>query len=94
MRMPFELQNDFSVAILGLPKFFREDAAVTTQTIQIGNRNCHIYGEINAEYLPLQMTDEYELQSMDSEVAAMAQSNHRFLLAAIPVMNWNDELSP
>ena len=28
----FELQNDFSVAILGLSKFFREDAAVTAQS--------------------------------------------------------------
>ena len=67
---------------------------MTTQTIQIGNRHCRIYGETNAEYLLLQMTDEHELQSMDSEVAAIAQSPHKFLFAAIPVMNWNDELSP
>lgn len=67
---------------------------MTTQTIQIGNRSCHIYGEINAEYLLLQMTDEHELQSMDGEVAAITQSAPQFLFAAIPVENWNDELSP
>ena len=67
---------------------------MTAQTIQIGNSLCHTYGEANAEYLLLQMTDEQELQSMDSEVAAIAQSHHKFLFAAVPVMNWNDELSP
>ena len=94
MRTPFELQNDFSVAILGLSKFFREDAAVTAQTMQIGNRPCRIYGEASTEYLLLQMTGEHELQSMDSEVAAIAQSAHHFLFAAIPVASWNDALSP
>ena len=90
----FELQNDFSVAILGLSKFFREDVAVTAQTMQIGNRPCRIYGEAHAEYLLLQMTGEHELQSMDNEVVAIAQSGQNFLFAAIPVENWNDALSP
>lgn len=67
---------------------------MTAQTMQIGNRPCRIYGEAHTEYLLLQMTGEHELQSMDSEVTAIAQSKHRFLFAAIPVMNWNDELSP
>ena len=67
---------------------------MTAQTMQIGSRPCRIYGRANAEYLLLQMTGEHELQSMESEVAAIAQSKHRFLFAAIPVMNWNDELSP
>ena len=74
--------------------FFREDAAVTAQTIQIRNRPCRIYGEPHAEYLLLQMTGEHELQSMDDEVAAIAQSNRKYLFAAIPVENWNDALSP
>ena len=94
MRTPFELQNDFSVAILGLSKFFREDDAVTVQTMQIGNRPCRIYGRANAEYLLLQMTGEHELQSMDGEITAIEQSAHHFLFAAIPVENWNDALSP
>ena len=94
MRTPFELQNDFSVAILGLSKFFREDAAVTGQTMQIGSSPCRIYGEAHAEYLLLQMTGEHEVQSIDSEVVAIAQSAHHFLFAAIPVESWNDALSP
>ena len=67
---------------------------MTAQTICIDGWSCYVYGEYNAEYLLLQMTDEHELQSMDSEVSAIAQSSHKFLFAAIPVTNWNDDLSP
>ena len=67
---------------------------MTAQTMQIGNRPCRIYGEAHAEYLLLQMTGEHELQSMESEVTAIAQSAHHFLFAAIPVESWNDALSP
>ena len=67
---------------------------MTTQTMLIGNRPCRIYGEAHAEYLLLQMTGEHELQSMESEVTAIAQSAHHFLFAAIPVESWNDALSP
>ena len=67
---------------------------MTAQTMQIRNTPCRIYGEANAEYLLLQMTGEHELQSMDYEVAAIAQSSQNFLFAAIPVESWNDALSP
>ena len=67
---------------------------MSAQTMQIRNRPCRIYGEAHAEYLLLQMTGEHELQSIDSEIAAIAQSAHQFLFTAIPVENWNDELSP
>ena len=67
---------------------------MTAQTMQIGNRPCRIYGEAHAEYLLLQMTGEHELQSMESEVTAIAQSAPHFLFAAIPVESWNDALSP
>ena len=53
---------------------------MTAKQVQIGDRPCRIYGEAHAEYLLLQMTGEHELQSMDSEVAAMAQSAHQFCL--------------
>ena len=63
--------------------------------LKFGDRPCRIYGTDCAEYLLLQMTDEHELQNMDSEVEAIAQgSAHSFLFAAVPVKNWNDELSP
>ena len=67
---------------------------MTAQTIQIRNRPCRICGEAYAEYLLLQMTGEHELQSMDHEVAMIAQSSRNFLFAAIPVESWNDALSP
>ena len=67
---------------------------MTAQTMQIGNRPCRIYGEAHAEYLLLQMTGEHELQSMESEVTAIAQSAHLFLFAAVPVESWNDAFSP
>lgn len=31
---------------------------------------------------------------MDNEVTAITQSEHRFLFAAVPVTNWNNELPP
>ena len=67
---------------------------MTAQTMQIGNRPCRIYAEAHAKYLLLQMTGEHELQSIDHEVAAIAQSSRNFLFAAIPVESWNDALSP
>ena len=67
---------------------------MTAQTIQIGSNPCRIYGGAHAEYLLLQMTGEHEQQSMDNEVAAIAQSSRDFLFAAVPVSNWNDALSP
>lgn len=67
---------------------------MTAQIMQIGSKPCRIYGEARAEYLLLQMTGEHEQQSMDGEVAAIAQSAPHFLFAAIPVESWNDALSP
>jgi len=84
----------FQLLYWAYQNFFREDDAVTAQTMLIGSRPCRIYGEAHAEYLLLQMTGEHELQSMESEVAAIAQSAHHFLFAAIPVESWNDALSP
>ena len=67
---------------------------MTAQTMLIGNRPCRIYGEAHSEYLLLQMTGEHELQSMDHEVAAIAQSSRKYLFAAVPGASWNDALSP
>ena len=77
-----------------ISKFFQEAVAVTAKQVQIGDRPCRIYGEAHTEYLLLQMTGEHELQSMDHEVTAIAQSGRNFLFAAVPVKSWNDELSP
>ena len=41
------------------------------QLLQIQNRTCHIYGDISAEYLLLQMVDEHDLAGMEREVEAI-----------------------
>ena len=91
---PSELSIPLAAVILDSSKIFQEAVAVTAKQVQIGDRSCRIYGADCAEYLLLQMTDEHELQRMDGEVTAIAQSTHRFLFAAIPVESWNDALSP
>ena len=89
-----ELSIPLATVILVSSKIFQEAVAVTAKQVQIGDRSCRIYGADCAEYLLLQMTDEHELQRMDGEVAAIAQSAHHFLFAAVPVESWNDALSP
>ena len=65
------------------------------QLLQIQNRTCHIYGDISAEYLLLQMVDEHDLAGMEREIEAIRrQTAQPFLLAAVQVENWNDDLSP
>ena len=91
---PSELSIPLAAVILNSSKIFQEAVAVTAKQVQIGDRPCRIYGEAHAEYLLLQMTGEHELQSMDDEVAAIAQSNRKYLFAAIPAESWNDALSP
>ena len=65
------------------------------QLLQIQNRTCHIYGDISAEYLLLQMANEHDLAGMERETEAIRrQTAHTFLLVAVQVENWNDDLSP
>ena len=65
------------------------------QLLQIQNRTCRIYGTASAEYLLLQMVDEHDLAGMEREVEAIhRQTAQPFLLAAVQVKNWNDDLSP
>ena len=66
-----------------------------TGYLLIRNRICHIYGDTGAEYLLLQMADEHDLTGMEREVEAIRQQTAQpFLLAAVQVENWNDDLSP
>lgn len=68
---------------------------MNVQTIPIGDRLCRIYGAVPAEYLLLQMTGEQETQGLDEEVFEIERNaSQPFLLAAIPVKHWNEELSP
>ena len=65
------------------------------QLLQIQNRSCRIYGDTGAEYLLLQMANEHDFAGMAREVEAIhRQTAQLFLLAAVQVENWNDDLSP
>ena len=65
------------------------------QLLQIQNRSCRVYGTVGAEYLLLQMANEHDLAGMQRELDALRwQTAHPFLLVAVPVENWNDDLSP
>lgn len=63
--------------------------------MKIQNRSCRIYGDTGAEYLLLQMANEHDFAGMAREVEAIhRQTAQPFLLAAVQVENWNDDLSP
>lgn len=65
------------------------------RVLQIQNRSCRVYGTVGAEYLLLQMVDEHDLAGMEREAEAIRRQTARpFLLVAVPVENWNDDLSP
>ena len=65
------------------------------RVLQIQNRSCRVYVTVGAEYLLLQMANEHDLAGMQRELDAMRwQTAHPFLLVAVPVENWNDDLSP
>ena len=65
------------------------------QTIQIQGRDCHIYGTARAQFLLVQLVDDHDMQGMEAELASLsAACSSTFLLAAIPVAAWNDDLSP
>ena len=65
------------------------------RVLQIHNRTCRVYGTVGAEYLLLQMANEHDLAGMEQEVETLRRQTARpFLLVAVPVENWNDDLSP
>ena len=65
------------------------------RVLQIQNRTCRVYGTVGAEYLLLQMADEHDPAGMEREAEALRRQTARpFLLVAVPVENWNDDLSP
>ena len=65
------------------------------QLLQIQNRTCRIYGTASAEYLLLQLATEHDLAGMERETEAIRrQAAHTFLLVAVQVENWIDDLSP
>ena len=65
------------------------------RVLQIQNRTCRVYGTVGAEYLLPQMADEHDPAGMEREAEALRRQTARpILLVAVPVENWNDDLSP
>ena len=62
---------------------------------QIGGTCCRLYGDPAAPTLLLQPTDESETEMIAAEAALLRELAHApFLLAAVPVEDWNRDLSP
>ena len=63
--------------------------------IELAGKVCRIYGEKNAQFLLIQPVDDHDLSEMDQETEEIAaRTGVPFLLAAVPVTDWNDDLSP
>lgn len=63
--------------------------------LSAGGAVCRVYGEKNASFLLIQPVDDHDLAEMDAEAQSIAEKTSvPFLLAAVPVQNWNDDLSP
>ncbi len=63
--------------------------------IKLAGSPCRIYGEKRAPFLLIQPVDDHDLSEMDAEAQAIAdKTSVPFLLTAVPVKDWNDDLSP
>ena len=63
--------------------------------IELKGKVCRIYGEKNARFLLIQFVDDHDLSVMDQETEEIAaRTGVPFLLVAVPVTDWNDDLSP
>lgn len=65
------------------------------ETLTVCGRNCIIVCGAHPKTILLQPTGEHEQSTLDAEIALLEQRcGDGFLLAAIPVSDWNRELSP
>ena len=61
----------------------------------LGGRLCRVYAQASPRFLLLQPVDEYDLKAMDQEAEGiLSQAAAPFVLAALPVADWNRDLSP
>ncbi len=57
--------------------------------------NSYKYGKPEAEHVLVQMVDDHDLAVIENEVEAIRQNADKdFLLLAVPVRDWNQDLSP
>ena len=65
------------------------------ETIAVGGRSCIIFHGAQPKAILIQPTGAHEQSALDAEIGLMEQRvGDGFLLAAIPVSDWNCELSP
>lgn len=68
---------------------------MSKQIISIGDKVCTVYDCENPEYLLIQPVDEHDIEVLDNEVAMLTREvGASFLLVAVHIENWNEELSP
>ena len=65
-------------------------------TLDMRGRTCPVLGDVNARIRIIQPMDDHELEALNDEIALIVEYSGEasFLLAAVPVRDWNAELSP
>ena len=54
-----------------------------------------VYGDQGAAFVLIQPVDDHDMEEMEQELACIRESiSAPFLLATVPVQNWNQDLSP
>lgn len=65
------------------------------QVVSIGYKTCTLYDCENPKYIMIQPVDEHDLAVLDNEVLILRENiPASFLLVAVHIENWHDELSP
>lgn len=69
--------------------------AMTREQINISDRTCFLYSDIEATHLLVQPVDEHDLEVLDQEVKMIKElSDKHFSLVAFMIKDWNQELTP
>lgn len=64
------------------------------QTMMIGQRPCTVELCPDPEYLLIQPVDEHDAGLLPAELALLRSAGRSFTLVAVPIADWNAELSP
>lgn len=67
----------------------------TVKEIGLGGRNVTLYTDDVPQYILVQPVDSHDMEEMTSEIVYIEQhSDKSFMLAAVKISKWNDELTP
>lgn len=63
--------------------------------ITVGGRNCVVFSGAAPRAILIQPADKYDLRGLETQIALIEQRcGGDFLFAAVPIQDWNRELSP